>query len=80
MVPPVMPVVIIIVIIGIIVAAIVVSWIVVVVSGIVIVVVIRSIVPRPTAKGDTESLCPRIISAYRQQSQDCQRDNEESFH
>ena len=53
---------------AIVVGAIIVPARVVVIFGIVIPSIIGSVIPRPTAKGDTEALRFRIVLAYRQQS------------
>ena len=68
MMPPVVST-IIIVVTAIVIGAILIRSIVVIVSRIVIAAaVIRSVIRRSTTKGDTESLCFRIVLAYRQQS------------
>ena len=53
---------------AIVVGAIIVPARVVIIFGIVIPSIIGSVIPRSTAKGDTEALRFRIVLAYRQQS------------
>ena len=64
MVPPMMPTIVKVIVVG----AIIVPARVVVIFGIVIASIIGSVIPRPTAKGDTEALRFRIVSDDRQQS------------
>ena len=78
--PPVMSPIMMIVVIIIVVGAIIVSARVVIVSRVVIAAVIGSVIPRATAKCDTEVLGLRIVWVYRQQSKDRPCDHKKSFH
>ena len=65
MMPPIMIVIVVRPIVG---GAIIVPARIVIIFGIVVPTIIGSVIPRSTAKGDTEALRFRIVLAYRQQS------------